>query len=41
MIEANHLSKLYSRGLYALKDLSLTVEKGEFVFLTGDRKSVV
>ena len=35
MIETRHLSKLYSRGLYALHDLSLTVEKGEFVFLTG------
>ena len=35
MIETQHLSKLYSRGLYALHDLSLTVEKGEFVFLTG------
>ena len=35
MIESHHLSKLYSRGLYALHDLSLTVEKGEFVFLTG------
>ena len=35
MIETHHLSKLYSRGLYALQDLSLTVVKGEFVFLTG------
>jgi len=35
VIEARHLSKMYSRGLYALQDLSLTVAKGEFVFLTG------
>ena len=35
MIETHHLSKLYSRGLYALRDLTLTVNKGEFVFLTG------
>ena len=35
MIETHHLSKLYSRGLYALEDLSLSVERGEFVFLTG------
>jgi cell division transport system ATP-binding protein len=26
---------MYSRGLYALRDLTLTVEKAEFVFLTG------
>ena len=32
MIETHHLSKFYSRGVYALLDLSLTVEKGEFVF---------
>lgn len=35
MIETHHLSKMYSRGLYALHDLSLTVKQGEFVFLTG------
>jgi len=35
VIETHHLSKLYSRGLYALRDLNLTVDKGEFVFLTG------
>ena len=35
MIETHHLSKLYSRGLYALRDLTITVAKGEFVFLTG------
>ncbi len=35
MIETHHLSKLYTRGLYALRDLTLTVAKGYFVFLTG------
>jgi cell division transport system ATP-binding protein len=35
LIETHRLSKLYSRGLYALRDLSITVNKGEFVFLTG------
>ena len=35
MIEIEHLSKVYSRGLYALRDLSLSIEAGEFVFLTG------
>ena len=35
MIEAYHLSKTYARGVYALRDLSLRVEKGDFVFLTG------
>jgi cell division transport system ATP-binding protein len=35
MIEAQHLSKIYSRGVYALRDLSLRIDKGDFVFLTG------
>ena len=35
LIETSHLSKFYSRGVYALRNLSLTVDKGEFLFLTG------
>ena len=35
MIETYHLSRLYNRGVYALRDLSLTIDKGEFMFLTG------
>ena len=35
MIEAHKISKMYSRGVYALRELSLRIDKGEFVFLTG------
>lgn len=35
MIETQELGKKYGRGLYALRNLSLTIDKGEFVFLTG------
>ena len=35
MIESVKLSKLYKRGVYALRGLSLTIGKGEFLFLTG------
>jgi cell division transport system ATP-binding protein len=35
LIETSHLSKLYKRGVYALRVLSLTIDKGEFIFLTG------
>ena len=35
MIETQSLAKTYGRGMYALRDLKLKVEKGEFVFLTG------
>jgi cell division transport system ATP-binding protein len=35
VIEAYQLSKVYSRGVYALRELSLTIDKGEFMFLTG------
>ena len=35
MIETYNLSKQYGRGVYALRELSLTIDKGEFIFLTG------
>jgi len=35
VIETHGLGKAYGRGLYALRDLNLMVDKGEFVFLTG------
>jgi cell division transport system ATP-binding protein len=35
MIDARDVSKMYTRGVYALHSLTLAVGKGEFVFLTG------
>jgi cell division transport system ATP-binding protein len=35
VIELRRVSKTFSRGVYALHELSLEVAKGEFVFLTG------
>ncbi len=35
MIESVKLSKLYKRGVYALRELSISIDKGEFLFLTG------
>ena len=35
MIETHGLTKTYGRELYGLHDLTLTIDKGEFVFLTG------
>ena len=35
MIETRALSKAYGRGLFAIRDVNLKVEKGEFAFITG------
>ncbi len=35
MIEFYHVSKQYVKSQFALNDINLTIEKGEFVFLTG------
>jgi cell division transport system ATP-binding protein len=35
VIEAHGVSKMYSRGVYALRDLSISIGKADFVFLTG------
>jgi cell division transport system ATP-binding protein len=35
VIDATGLSKVYARGVVALREVTLGVEKGDFVFLTG------
>ncbi len=39
MIELRDVSKVYSNGAVGLDNVSLTLEKGEFVFLTGNSGS--
>ncbi|ERP38925.1 cell division ATP-binding protein FtsE [Chitinivibrio alkaliphilus] len=36
MIEFLHVQKVYENGYPALRDISLHIDKGEFVFLTGE-----
>ena len=39
MIDLDHVSKQYEKGLAAVDELSLHVDKGEFVFVVGDSGS--
>nr|WP_302599844.1 cell division ATP-binding protein FtsE [uncultured Cellulosilyticum sp.] len=39
MIHLQNVSKVYSNGAVGLNDVSLTIEKGEFVFITGNSGS--
>ena len=35
MIEIQHLNMVYPNGVKALKDINLTIERNEFVFVVG------
>ena len=35
MIEISKLTKTYDRGTKALRDVNITIDDGEFVFITG------
>ena len=35
MIEFNSVNKIYNNSIYALNEVNLSIEKGEFVFLVG------
>ena len=35
MIELSHVSKTYKTGVRAVKNLNLTIDDGEFVFVVG------
>jgi cell division transport system ATP-binding protein len=35
MIEFDNVTKQYSRDAYALRDISLTIQDGELIFLAG------
>lgn len=35
MIEIRNVSKSFKKGWYALEDINLSIEKGDFLFLTG------